>query len=136
MIKLLLKIPTGILSVLLTLAILYLCLAPQPIGGGGLFDFPGADKIMHFAMFFALSAAYLFDCAKAALPRQLRQWQVVAIAVAVILLGGLIEILQQLMGLGRSMDLLDFVADAIGVVCATGVMKASLLGRLSNTKDY
>ena len=49
-------------------------------------------------------------------------WVMVAIAVVAIAIGGLIEVLQELMRLGRSMDMLDLLADAAGVVVALGVM--------------
>ena len=64
MIKLLLKVPTGIFSILLTAVVLYLCLAPQPVKSPGFFSFPGADKVVHGIMFFALTAVYLFDYRK------------------------------------------------------------------------
>ncbi len=129
MIKLLLKVPTGIFSILLTAVVLYLCLAPQPVKSPGFFSFPGADKVVHGIMFFALTAVYLFDCRKMKHPRPISGAGTVMIGIAAILLGGAIEVVQELMALGRSMDPLDWLADACGVVCAVAAVPW-LLGKM------
>ena len=111
------------IKLLFTVVILYLCLAPQPLGDNqGWFSFPGADKVVHFGMFFALTAAYIWDYSKVAGASRRNVWVMVAIAVVAIAIGGLIEVLQELMRLGRSMDMLDLLADAAGVVVALGAM--------------
>lgn len=122
MLKLLLKIPIGIFSVLITLGVLYLCLAPQPIKDPGIFYFEGADKVVHFLMFFALTLSYLFDYWKIVYPHRPKAKKTIAISVAAIVLGGIIEFLQEYMNLGRSMDATDLFADSVGVVCATLIM--------------
>jgi len=93
--------------------ILYVCLAPTD-------QLPSVsvwDKAEH-----ALTWAALTGLGLALWPR--RPWRVVVFAVA---LGGLIEVLQSTMGLGRTGDLADLAADAAGVAVAAGL--AVLLGR-------
>jgi VanZ family protein len=75
------------------------------------------DKLMHgFAYFFmGMWFAGSMD------PRK-HGW----LALALILLGGAIEILQYFMGFGRDADWKDFLADIIGVVLAIGLARAGL----------
>ncbi len=131
MIKILLKVPAGVFSAFFTLVVLYLCLVPQPVKSAGLLDFPGADKVVHFLMFFAIAASYLFDFGKTAMPPgRLGRGKAIAVTAVAIALGGAIEVAQELMGLGRSMDIFDFLADAAGAVCAMALMQMWLLNKL------
>ena len=138
MIKLLLKVPTVIFSILLTAVVLYLCLAQQPVKSPGFFSFPGADKVVHGIMFFALTAVYLFDCRKMKHPRPISGAGTVMIGIAAILLGGAIEVVQELMALGRSMDPLDWLADACGVggaVAAVPWLLGKMFAKSTDTKN-
>lgn len=130
MFKFLLKVPTGVTSAFFMLVVLYLCLAPQPVQGGGLLYFPGADKVVHFLMFFAIAASFIFDCSKGDLPRLPGMGRVVAATVAAVVLGGVVEVAQGLMGLGRSADIFDLLADAAGAVCAAVLMRLCVLKML------
>ena len=132
MIKILLKVPTGVFSAFFTLVVLYLCLVPQPVKSAGLLDFPGADKVVHFLMFFAIAASYLFDCGKVAMPRKLGWGKVVLVTAGAIAFGGAIEVTQGLMGLGRSMDALDLLADAVGAICAMIFVKMCVLEKMGH----
>jgi VanZ family protein len=69
------------------------------------------DKEAHFATFYGLTFIAL-----AAFPR-IRKWDV---AVAALAFGGLIEVLQTLTG--RDGDILDWVADSLGIVMAVAPM--------------
>jgi VanZ family protein len=106
-------------AVLLALVI-YLCL--EPADGGGVSSIN--DKLAHFLAFFALAGWF------AALVERRFYWLVALVMLSV---GGLIEVAQGLMALGRTAEALDFVADAAGV-CA-GILinlpiRDSWLGRL------
>lgn len=94
--------PVGILSAVFTLVILYLSLDPDPIKQPSFLSFYGADKIVHFLMYFALTSAYLFDYVILKYPHRTRTNKELALTAVAILLGGLIEVLQLYMGLGRS----------------------------------
>lgn len=120
----LLTVPAGVFSGIVVLLILWLTLAPQPLGEEGLPVFPYADKLGHALMFGGLAFALVFDrmlwqqrrradiCATA---RHIG-WPTLWIILAVTLFGGLIEIAQKWMELGRSCEISDFLSDAAGTV--------------------
>lgn len=76
------------------------------------------DKLVHFAMFFALSAAVFVDyyLKHKGKPNGYR-WLLFGLVIPVIY-GGLIEIAQENF-FARSGDLYDFIADAMGSMSAT-----------------
>ena len=122
MFKLLCKVPTGVFSAFFSFVVLYLCLAPQPLGEQqGWFSFPGADKVVHCGMFFVRAAAYMWDYCKAAKSHS-NVKAMALIAVVAIAIGGLVEVAQGVMGLGRSMDMWDLLADSVGAIAAFVVM--------------
>ncbi|MBM4239124.1 MAG: hypothetical protein FJ154_06260 [Gammaproteobacteria bacterium] len=90
------------LGVALLVLVIYLCLEPADGGGASRIN----DKLAHFLAFFALAGWF------AALVERRFYW---LIALGMLSVGGLIEVAQGLMALGRTADLLDFVADAAGV---------------------
>jgi VanZ family protein len=91
------------------------CLMP----GSKLPDVDISDKVEHFAAFAML--AFWFG---SILVRRDLPW----LALALVVFGGLIEVAQGVMHLGRTADVRDLVADAIGV--ATGLALAlTPLGR-------
>ncbi len=76
------------------------------------------DKLVHFAMFFALSAAVFIDyyLKHKGKPNGYR-WLLFGLVIPVIY-GGLIEVAQENF-FARSGDLYDFIADAMGSMSAT-----------------
>jgi VanZ family protein len=68
-----------------------------------------SDKIEHAGAYFAL--AFLFGGV-------LERRRFPAMIGGLLLLGALIEVAQGLMGLGRTADIWDFAADAVGVALA------------------
>lgn len=88
----------------MTLIVVYLTLeAPS----GRVSRIPHLDKAYHFAAFFGLTLWF------AALVERRGYW---AVSIAMFLLGVSIEIGQHVMALGRSAELLDVVADTVGIV--------------------
>ena len=59
--KILDRIPRFLTSAVVTAGVLYLTLAPRPFGSVRIPLFEGADKVVHFMMFFAMAFAYHFD---------------------------------------------------------------------------
>ena len=118
------KIPTGVLTVIVFAAIMWFTLVPHPTGKMSLSLFPGADKIAHGVMFFALTAALLTDIMKK------QRWQALGLPVigltafVTTIAGVIIEIAQRKMGLGRSFETLDIIADAAGAFLAAGIWAA------------
>jgi VanZ family protein len=92
----------------LVLIVLYFCL--EPPGEGGVFLIP--DKLSHALAFFGLTAWF------AALVER-RYYGLVAILM--LALGIAIELLQGWMALGRSAELADVYADAIGVALGLAI---------------
>lgn len=76
------------------------------------------DKVAHFGMFFLLSAVSLYDyyLYHQRSPKLL-PWVFWGFVVPV-LYGGVIELLQSKVFIYRSGEILDFVADALGSLCA------------------
>ncbi len=107
------RYPHFLLSALVTLGVIYLTLMPRPFGQLHVPMFAGADKVVHFLMFFAVAVSYYFDIvhkkAIADKPRLLG-W----IFLFATVFGGAIELAQSGMGLGRSGDWFDLFADAAG----------------------
>lgn len=109
-------VPVWIPSILILCAVLWLTLAPHPVGDMTVPLFPGADKLVHAIMFMTLCFAVLFDTMRS------RHWNVVplplisAVVFATAALGVVIEYLQAFMDMGRSLELLDMAADFIGAV--------------------
>lgn len=112
--RLLDKLPTGLFTAIVLSVILWLTLAPHPTGDVEIPLFPGADKIVHALMFMGLTMAAILDL------RKLRKWHYVPVTAACIvsvistLTGVAIELAQDAMDAGRSLEGLDIVADFIG----------------------
>lgn len=111
-------------TALVILVILYLTLVPRPLPDNDI-EIPGLDKLVHAVMFGGMAAVACVDTAKRGRNRfvALRRRQVWVVAVATAAFGGAVEIAQGVMGAGRSGDVLDFVADCVGV--AAGVLVAA-----------
>ncbi len=123
--RLLLLLPQGLFTMLVTAAIFWLTLAPDPLPDNDIQLFPGFDKVAHACMFGGLYFAAAFDLVarhrgkgKTHLHAALPPIATVVTAVASIAFGGLIELVQEGMNMGRGCDLMDFVADIAGVVIA------------------
>lgn len=78
------------------------------------FMFDGIDKVLHLSIF-----AMLGFCFMATFPK-IRFYYFFQI---ILIYGFLTEILQEEMGLGRSMETLDVVADAIGCLIGYSIYK-------------
>lgn len=124
--KILVKINSGILSGICIVVILYLTLAPKPLPDMDLgVDY--SDKIAHLLLFFIATCVFYFDYIKSRYPRHPRLDVVVAITLSSVIFGGLIELLQELMGMGRHQDIYDFVFNSIGAVLAFIISELFLL---------
>lgn len=113
--KILDRIPRFLTSAVVTAGVLYLTLAPRPFGSVRIPLFEGADKVVHFMMFFAMAFAYHFDFRRGKKPvdeARLMGWIFVSLSA----FGGLIELAQWKMRMGRSSDWYDLLADIAGAV--------------------
>ena len=112
LLKYILCAPAFLYSGALLLLILFLTLSPDITGGSTMKLFPHADKAVHFLMFGALAAALTFDIFRRR--DSIRFGLVILCGIVSSLIGGLVEILQEAMRLGRSGDVWDFLADCCG----------------------
>ena len=104
-------------SILVTIGILYMSFAP-PSKFESIPKFSHADKIMHIAMYFALTIVLIYDFWKKN-KGQFRSGKFVCICILFpVLLGGIVEILQGLFFKPRSADWFDWFADGVGVLLA------------------
>lgn len=113
--KILDRIPRFLTSAVVTAGVLYLTLAPRPFGSVRIPLFEGADKVVHFMMFFAMAFAYHFDFRRGKKPvdeARLMGWIFVSLSA----FGGLIDLAQWKMRMGRSGDWYDLLADIAGAV--------------------
>lgn len=107
----------GFASAITIVAILYLTLMPNPLPAEDLPEFDGADKLCHALMFGFLTFIIIFD-RRLMRGRWPRSGTAAVIALIATLFGGVIEILQGGMDIGRSADVFDFLFDGIGAgVC-------------------
>lgn len=127
--RLLAQLPPWLLTALCTAAILWLTLAPDPVGDMHVPLFPGADKVVHAVMFGGLTAMLALDYTRR------RHWRGVGVtrlalyALGASLLGVAVEFAQRDMHLGRSFDIADIAADC------TGALIAASLCLLAKAKD-
>lgn len=139
--RLLVKLPSWLLTIIVILVILYLTLWPDPLPDDTPHLFPGADKVVHALMFGGLTLVILIDrqryTAGSGKPGHsdndtadsihdadhsvdsvswppLKPGFVWPVALASSLFGAVIECLQWGMGLGRGFEAGDIVADTVG----------------------
>jgi hypothetical protein len=110
-----------ILAVLWTLVIMAVCWIPMSLlgsdggTGGGIFDIPYFDKIVHFGVF--VGFAVLWHLATTG-PRQSLRIIAWGIGLAI-----LTEVVQQLPLIGRQSDVEDAACDVAGLVLGTLVVR-------------
>lgn len=117
------RLPPWLISALCLAMILWLTLAPAPIGEKQLPLFPGADKIVHGVMFGVFAASLCLDTTKwRGGVRKVHSLSFVICGFGASLTGIIIEFLQREMSLGRSFELGDIAADCIGSFIAVAVI--------------
>ena len=111
------KIPAYMPTAVVLVVILYLTLLPQPLGEEDIHLFEGADKVVHFIMFGGLTGTFIFD--RYRISKSLKLKGALFAAVCSTMLGVIIEILQDVMALGRGgNDFWDAAANTLGAFCA------------------
>ncbi len=125
-IKILNALPSWLLSGLCLVAILWLTLAPRPLGDNEIMLFPGADKVVHFLMFGGFVFCIVLDWVRQHSWRRAPAGVAVAAIAAGVGLAVLTEILQQTMQLGRTFEAADMAADISGAIIS-GIVTAAFL---------
>ena len=129
-------IPPYFSTLIVFLAVCYLSLAPDPMPESqSIFDFPGADKVLHFVMYCGLTTTFCFDHYRRPTHRQNERIVFIIALITASIAGGIIEILQHTMNMGRSGDIADFVADIVGACAGIGMGVWLFAGRWVNAKQ-
>lgn len=111
-------LPSWIFTILTTLLILWLTLAPNPLGDNSPKLFQGADKIVHGMMFGFLTLMILLDRIRRNGWVSLSKGYVFGASAASAIFGALVEVAQLEMQLGRGFEWEDILADTLGcVIC-------------------
>lgn len=110
------KAPGWLFTLLTVALILWLTLAPEPVGDVDIPLFPGADKLVHAIMFGFLNLVVLFDLCRAHRWRYVATGWILLITLLAALFGVGIEYLQRAMGIGRSLEAADMLADSAGAL--------------------
>lgn len=112
----LLKIPRWWASAVVIAAVLYLTLAPKPLPDNDIRFWEHTDKVVHALMMAGVYMALRLDIWRNRMPTlAMRLW----LAVAVTAFGGIIELTQTAMGMGRGGSWGDLAADAVGAIAAS-----------------
>lgn len=112
--KLLTGMPKWIFTILTVLLILWLTLAPNPLGDEPPKLFPGADKLVHGIMFGFLTVMILLDRERKRNWKPIDRSFMAISAVSSAALGIAIEFIQRAMEKGRGFEVADMIADCIG----------------------
>ncbi len=98
-------------------AVCWLTLAPEPTGKVHIELFRGADKVVHACMMGGLTAVILFDLWRRERHMPSKR-EMLRVAICVTLFSALDEWAQGIMGMGRTADPYDFLADLTGMALA------------------
>lgn len=112
------SIPPWLPTALTVALILWLTLAPDPLGDNQPMLFEGADKIVHAIMFGFLTAVILLDRQRSIRWKAVAARTGVAAALPSTLFGIGVEVAQLSMGLGRGFEVADMISDAAGAAAA------------------
>lgn len=113
------NLPPFILSAVVTAAIAYLTLWPDPLPDAEkLHLFEGADKVVHFLMMAGLTLALAFDYLRRDCRRTVTATTVAVLICGVAAFGAFDEWLQSAMQMGRTGSLGDLAADIAGAAVA------------------
>ena len=107
------RLPSWSFTVTAILVILYLTLVPRPLPDNDIHWWKHSDKVAHALMFGFMYLAVSLDYRRKHLKMSAVTKAVTALVI--IVFGGVTEILQQVMDMGRGGDVCDWLADVTGV---------------------
>lgn len=123
------SIPQWLFTIVTAIAILYLTLVPKPLPDNDISFWEHTDKVVHAIMFGGLYFVFYLDYSR---KYGMGKWKATTTWLAIIavaLMGGLIEIAQDAMNMGRGGDVYDFMADTTGVFLSA-IVSPGIVGRL------
>lgn len=120
--KYLTKMPPYLPSVIITLLLFYITLAPNPLPRIEP-PFSHVDKLVHVAMMLVVSLIYTFDYTRRERQHMLSLPVSLWVLFITVALGGFIELAQGTDLINRGCDVWDFVADSVGSVIAFAIAR-------------
>ena len=124
--KIIHKSPAWLYTVIVTLAIIYLTLVPKPLPDIQVPLWEHTDKVVHALMFGGFVAACCLDYMRKKQISHISKRIMLTIIIIATAFGGIIEILQNAMGLGRSGDYFDLIADFAGIIIFAAISPATV----------
>lgn len=124
--KIIHKSPAWLYTVIVTLSIIYLTLVPKPLPDIQVPLWEHTDKVVHALMFGGFVAACCLDYMRKKQISHISKRIMLTIIIIATAFGGIIEILQNAMGLGRSGDYFDLIADFAGIIIFAAISPATV----------
>ena len=124
--KIIYKSPAWLYTVIVTLSIIYLTLVPKPLPDIQVPLWEHTDKVVHALMFGGFVAACCLDYMRKKQISHISKRIMLTIIIIATAFGGIIEILQNAMGLGRSGDYFDLIADFAGIIIFAAISPATV----------
>ena len=115
-------IPNWVISTVVLLLIIYISLDSNPLDINSIILFEGADKLIHFIMYFVLCSAYIIDYAKSRMPHHTKIGPEISFGCLCIAIGMLLEIMQATITEFRTFDTYDLIANTLGAIVGFLVM--------------
>ena len=135
MIKFFKKIKPGVLYVITLAIILYISLSSNPLNVRGFEWYYGSDKIIHAVMWGFLTMVMAYEVSKALYFFDPGWGLYICMFLINSLLSVLVELVQELMKIGRHFDIYDIVANCAGVLVCGLVMKFFLMDWIAEKMD-
>lgn len=123
------SIPQWLFTIVTAIAILYLTLVPKPLPDNDISFWEHTDKVVHAIMFGGLYFVFYLDYNR---KYGIDKWKATTTwltIVAVAMVGGVIELVQDAMDMGRGGDIYDFISDTAGV-CLAAIVSPNIVSRL------
>ena len=109
-------------TILFSIIILILCLLPSSGVSHSGINIPYFDKILHFGFYFLLSIIFIYDF-KFFKKREYKFRKIIIVFLVCVIFGALIEILQHYLIESRSGDIVDLLADTLGIIFGISFMR-------------
>lgn len=114
--RFLMRAPAWTYTIIVTGVIIYLTLFPHPLPDNDIRWWEHSDKLVHALMFGGFVGAFTYDSIRNNGMQLLPVRKVLIIGIVATLFGGAIEVIQEMMKIGRTGDLYDLLADFVGIL--------------------
>ncbi len=129
------KIPSGLLSLITFVVIIYVSLDNNPFEINQVQLFEGADKIIHALMYGFWVMVMIYESSKFLYFEEPDFISYILLIMMSFLFSVSMELLQEIMEIGRHMDIYDIIANLSGIIIGSLVMKFGLLDLINKKLD-